>query len=63
MRGYQGPRLGKKAMQKRNAKIVKLRDEYGLTFKQIAERFGMSDIGVRAVYNKVKEVNNVRDKG
>lgn len=54
MGGFRGPRLSKKTVQERNAKIVKLKDEYGLTFKVIGQRFGMSLEGVQGVYRKRK---------
>ena len=54
MGGFRGPRLNKTAMQERNAKIVKLRDERGLTFEAISQRFGMTPEGVQGVYRKSK---------
>ena len=54
MRGSFGPRLNKTARLERNAKIVKLRDEHGLTFKAISQRFGMTCEGVQGVYRKSK---------
>jgi len=38
----------------RNKKIVELRDEYGLTFSDIARRFRMSTNGVWKVYMREK---------
>lgn len=60
MRGFQGPRLNKKAMQERNAQIVKLRDECGLTFKVIGQRFSMVPEGVQRAYRKTKEEKDVK---
>ena len=37
-------------------KIVELRDKDKLMWKHIAERYGMSDSGVRRAYKRAKEV-------
>ena len=52
--GFQGKRLGKEAMYKRNRRIVELHDNYGLTFEVIGIRFGLSKTTVNDIYHKVK---------
>ena len=53
--GFQGKRLGKEAMYKRNREIARLRDSYGLTSKVIGMRLGLSKTTVDDIYHKVKE--------
>ena len=50
--------LSKKDYMKRAKRIVKLRDEKGLQFVDIAERMGISESIVGRCYHQAKEKHN-----
>jgi len=50
--------IPKKQREKRNLRIVELRDKKHLTFRQIAERLSMNEGRANLIYNHIKGRKN-----